>query len=256
VLAWLVTRKSIPLPFAVMQPARETAILIVYLVPLTAYLAWGRNLLSRFTIPQPRLSLLILAIKLLIFVAIPAAILRLGWKYRWRELFVLKGARRHWRAALWMSLAMIAFQCLFGRGLVDIRQSGLAPRTLAIGAPLIYLFLLLEVGLVEEFFFRVLLQSRLAAWLKSETAGIVGMALLFGLAHAPGFYFRSGASQEALGVHASWLMAIGYSIVITSVAGFFLGVLWMRTRNLLLVMVVHAAGDLVPNLVPMLKNWL
>jgi len=51
-------------------------------------------------------------------------------------------------------------------------------------------------------------------------------------------------------------MAIGYSVVITSVAGFFLGVLWMRTRNLLLLMAVHAAGDLVPNFVPMLKNWI
>ena len=255
-LAWLVTRKLVPLPFAVMQPARETATLLIYLVPLTAYLAWGRNLLGRFAIPEPRLSVAILLIKLLLFVAIPATLLLIGWKYRGRELFVFQGSGRHWRAALWMSVAMIAFQCLFGRGLTEIRQSGFSPGVLAVGAPLIYLFLLLEVGLVEEFFFRVLLQSRLAAWLKSEAAGIVGMSILFGLAHAPGFYYRAGATQEALGQHASWLLAIGYSIVITSVAGFFLGVLWMRTRNLLLLMIVHAAGDFVPNFVPMLKNWI
>ena len=42
-------------------------------------------------------------------------------------------------------------------------------------------------------------------------------------------------------------MAIGYSIVITSVAGFFLGVLWARTRNFLVLVLVHAAADLLPN---------
>jgi membrane protease YdiL (CAAX protease family) len=51
-------------------------------------------------------------------------------------------------------------------------------------------------------------------------------------------------------------MAVCYSIVITSVAGVFLGVLWARTRNLILVMAVHAAGDWLPNLVPTIKNWL
>jgi membrane protease YdiL (CAAX protease family) len=254
-LAWFVTRKAVPLSFAVMQPARESQMLLLYLLPLTAYLAWGRNLLGRWAIPEPRLSVVILLIKLLMFVAVPAVILLLIWKYRWQELFVFRSAARHWPAALWMSVAMIGFQSVFGRGPTDIRESGFSPRVLVTAAPLIYLFLLLEVGLVEEFFFRVLLQSRLAAWLKSETAGIVGMSILFGLAHAPGLYYRAVATHEALGGRPSWLMAIGYSIVITSTAGFFLGVLWMRTRNLLLLMVVHAAGDLLPNLVPMLKNW-
>lgn len=86
-------------------------------------------------------------------------------------------------------------------------------------------------------------------------AEIVFMALLFGLAHAPGLYFRSAATLEGLGPHPSWLVAIGYSIAVTSVAGIFLGVLWMRTRNLLVVMLVHAAGDLLPNLVQFVRAW-
>lgn len=256
ILAWIVTRNAIPLPFAVMHPARESGMLLLYLLPTTAYLSWGRNLLGRFRMPEPRLSVLILVIKLSVFVAIPAAILLIIWKYRWQELFVFKNAASHWHAALWMSLAMLVFQCVFGRGIRDIQQSGFPVSTLVTAAPLVYFFLLLEVGLVEEFFFRVLLQSRLSAWLKSEAAGIVGMSILFGLAHAPGFYYRAVATQEALGGHPSWLMAIGYSIVITSTAGLFLGVLWMCTRNLLLLMIVHAAGDFIPNLVPMLRNWL
>jgi membrane protease YdiL (CAAX protease family) len=254
--AWLTTRKSVPLPFTVKQPGRETRLLLLYMLPLIAYLAWGRNASVLTTLPEPRQSIAILAIKLLLFVAIPAAMLSLTCGYRWRELFVFAGASRHLWPALWMSAAIIAFQCVLGRGLTEIRHSGFAASTLVLATPLLYAFLLLEVGLVEEFFFRVLLQTRLSAWLKSKMGGIVGMALLFGLMHAPGLYYRSGATQEGVGAHPSWLVAIGYSVVITSVAGFFLGVLWMRTRNLLLVMAVHAAGDLVPNFVPMLKNWI
>jgi len=255
-LSWWVTRNSIALPFAVKQPRSETILLLLYLLPLVLYLTWGRNALALGTISEPRQSVIVVLIKLLLFVAIPAGMLALASGYRWRELFVFEGARRHVWPTLSMSLALVAFQCVFGRGLGEIRHAGFGPLTLIVGAPLIYLFLLVEVGLVEEFFFRVLLQSRLAMWLKSEMGGIVGMALLFGLAHAPGLYYRSAATQEAVGQHPSWLMAIGYSVVITSVAGFFLGVLWARTRNLLFVMAVHAAGDLVPNLVPMLKNWI
>ncbi len=101
---------------------------------------------------------------------------------------------------------------------------------------------------MEEFFFRGLVQARLAALFRSELWALVAMALIFGLAHAPGFYLRPEATGETLGSHPSMIIAIGYSIVITSVTGFFLGILWIRTRNLLLLALIHAAGDLLPNL--------
>jgi membrane protease YdiL (CAAX protease family) len=50
-------------------------------------------------------------------------------------------------------------------------------------------------------------------------------------------------------------MAIGYSIVMTSLAGLFLGVLWMRTKNFAVVVIAHAATDLLPNLVPLVKAF-
>jgi len=95
----------------------------------------------------------------------------------------------------------------------------------------------------------------MAALLGSELAGLVAMALIFGLAHAPGFYLRPEATGEALGANPSVLTAIGYSIVVTSVTGFFLGILWIRTRNLLLLALVHAAGDLLPNLAETIRLW-
>ena len=91
--------------------------------------------------------------------------------------------------------------------------------------------------------------------LRSQAGGIVLASLLFGLAHAPGSLSSTRGTQEAVGAHPSWLMAVGYSIVVTSVAGVFLGVLWARTRNLLLVMAVHAAGDWLPNLLQTIRNW-
>ena len=61
------------------------------------------------------------------------------------------------RAALWMSLVLLLFQSVFGRGVSEIRHSGLPVWVVAVGLPFAYVWLLVEVGLVEEFFFRALL---------------------------------------------------------------------------------------------------
>ena len=256
-LAWWFTRRAEPLPLAVRQPDREAMLLAAYLVAVAAFIAWGLNFIESGVRTEPLKSVVILAAKLAVFVLIPFALFRELWGYRIRD-FLLPSSewRRHVRPALWMALIMILFQLVFGRGLSEIRHSGVSTWALIVGIPLAYAWLLIEVGLVEEFFFRTLLQSRLSAWLHSEAGGVVLMSLLFGLAHAPGLHYRTGKTLEAVGSHPSWLMAVGYSIVITSVTGFFLGVLWARTRNLLLLMAVHAAGDLVPNLAPMIRNWL
>ena len=49
-------------------------------------------------------------------------------------------------------------------------------------------------------------------------------------------------------------MAIGYSIVVTSVAGFMFGVLWARTRNFAVVVVAHGIADLLPNILPTIQS--
>ena len=108
---------------------------------------------------------------------------------------------------------------------------------------------------MEEFFFRVLLQERLAVVLRSPWGGLVVAALLFGLMHAPGFYLRSASAQEGLGAHPTLAMAVGYSLVMTSLAGLFLGVLWMRTKNLAVLVIAHAATDFLPSLVPWVKTF-
>jgi len=251
-ISLLATRGVASLPYHVLRPARESAILVMYLAVVTIVLVWGFPGVARIT-TEPLHSMAVLGLKLAIFVVPGAMFLASGYKIgelapvslRWPAL----------RPALWMSLAVLLMQSFLGRGLHDIRSAHFPVWVIALAAPLSFAWLLIEVGVVEEFFFRVLLQERLATVLRSSWGGLVLAALLFGLVHAPGFYLRTAATQEPLGSHPSLLMAVGYSIVMTSLAGLFVGVLWMRTRNFAVVIIVHAAGDFLPNLVPWVKAF-
>ena len=253
-LSLLSTRRVSALPYAVIQPAWETTALLVYLAVVAIVLVWGFGAVARIQ-SEPLHTVVLLGVKLATCVLAPAAMLLVSGRYGIRELAPVSF---HWaalRPALWMSLAVFAMQALLGRGIHDIRQAHFPVWTLAVAAPLSFAWLVVEVGVVEEFFFRVLLQERLAAVLRSPCGGLVVAAVLFGLVHAPGLYLRTAATQESIGPHPSLLMAVGYSIVMTSLAGLFVGVLWLRTRNFAVVVLVHAAGDLLPNLVPWIKAF-
>ena len=253
-LAILATRRVQPVPYAVRKPGTEAAVLVTYLAMVAWVLVSGFGRIARIG-AEPLHTVVLLSVKLLVFVVLPAAIaLRLG-RYRLAEIMPVSLKWRDLRPALWMSLAALLMQALLGRGLHDILEAHLPLWVLAVAAPLSFIWLMIEVGVVEEFFFRVLLQERLAAVLRSPWGGLVVAAVLFGLVHAPGFYSRPAATQEALGSHPSLFMAVGYSIVLTSLAGLFLGVLWMRTKNFAVVLIVHAATDLLPNLVPWVKTF-
>jgi uncharacterized protein len=253
-LAMLTTRRVSTLPYVVRQPGVETAVLMMYLAVIAWVLVSLFDRVARIR-TEPLHSVVLLGVKLVTVVGFPAALMLAFGHYRIAELAPVWLKWRDLRPALWMSLAALLMQSTLGRGLHDIREAHLPVWIVAVATPLSFAWLIVEVGLVEEFFFRVLLQERLAAVLRSAWGGLVVAAVLFGLVHAPGFYLRTAATQEFLPSHPSLLMAIGYSIVMTSLAGLFLGVLWMRTKNLAVLVIVHAAGDLLPNLVPWAKAF-
>jgi membrane protease YdiL (CAAX protease family) len=253
-LAMLATRRVSALPHVVRQPGIETAFLVMYLGVIAWVLVSGFGRVARIG-TEPLHSVVLLSVKLPAVVAFPAAIAMTLGHYRIAELMPISLRWHELRPALWMSLAALLMQSFLGRGLHDIREAHLPVWVLAVATPLSFIWLMIEVGVVEEFFFRVLLQERLAAVLRSPWGGLVVAAVLFGLVHAPGFYLRSAATQEALGSHPPLFLAVGYSIVLTSLAGLFLGVLWMRTKNFAVLIIVHAAGDLLPNLVPWVKAF-
>src|SRR5271169_4811962 len=253
--AWLLTLGVTPLPYLIRKPQRETVTLLAYLVPLAVFIAYGFSAIHRSVPGEPADSLAILVAKLAVFVVIPAWFMMAQFGYTVRELVPMSTKTSHMLVFIGMSLVLLVFQSVAGRGLRDITAAHVPEEKLLFGVPLVFLWLVLEVGVVEEFFFRVLLQSRLSAALRSELGGIVVVSLIFGLVHAPGLYLRTDITQEGLAAHPSLLMAVGYSIVITSVAGFFLGVLWARTRNFLVLILVHAATDLLPNTLPTLRAF-
>jgi len=253
-LAMLATRRVSALPYVVREPGVETAVLVMCLVVIAWVLVSGLGRVARIR-TEPLHLVVVLGVKLVIAVGFPAAIMLAVGHYRLVELVPISLKWRELRPALWMSLAALLMQSFLGQGLHDIREAHLPVWALAVATPLSFAWLIMEVGVVEEFFFRVLLQERLAAMLRSPWGGLVVAAVLFGLAHAPGYYLRAAAAREAPGSHPSPFMAVGYSIVMISLAGLLMGVLWMRTKNFVVVVLVHAAGDLLPNLVPWVKAF-
>ena len=251
--AWLFTVRVSRLEYVVANPMAELAAVAALLIPASVFITWGLEFLHRYVPSDPEKAVMILAAKLAVFVVFPAIVMRKQFGYSLRKLAPISLRASHLLAAFGMSVLLLAFQAVLGRGLRDIAGAHLPVVALLWGVPLTFIWLILEAGAVEEFFFRVLLQTRLSGVLKSELGAVVLMSLIFGLAHAPGIYLRTGITQEGL-QNPSLLMAVGYSIVVTSVAGFFLGVLWARTRNFAVVVIVHAAGDLLPNVLPTLHS--
>ncbi len=180
-LALLVTRRAQPLPLAVKSPAAELGLLLAWMLPLAAFLVWGLGTLRSAVPTEPAQSLAIAAAKLMMVVVIPGLLCMRGWGYRIGELAPVGLRWNQLKPALCMSLAGLLMQGVLGRGLRDLSQAQVPVLIAAIAAPLAFLWLALEVGLVEEFFFRVLLQTRLARVFGSELSGIIAAAALFGL---------------------------------------------------------------------------
>jgi len=264
-VAWLGTLRARPLTLFVRRSAGEMIVLALCLAIVALYLIWGTAisdaLLPADWMASPRVKFLVILFrKLIVFVAIPFLSFRFMFGYRWRDfglqwegLRALKG--NHLAVVVVLSAAILLFQYFLGQGAAPIRHGELSAAQLALGIPLCFVWLFIETGLVEEFFFRGLVQTRCAVWLKSEVSGVAVMALLFGLAHAPGFILRHAGLEEAIGANPSPADAIAYSIVILSVGGIFFGIVWARTKNLWSVMFIHAATDLLPNLKSFVVTW-
>lgn len=264
-IAWLTTRHAIALPISIRSGVPELTVLIAYVVAVSLYLIgspqWiDQHLPGQWNNSQQIKFFFTLAKKLFVFVAIPFTIFRFCFGYRLRDFGIQQRGLRalcggHLPVVLAVGGAFLAFQYFVSGGGAAFRREHFTVFQLLLGLPLCFMWLLLEAGLVEEFFFRGLIQSQLAAAFKSEVSGIVLMSLIFGLAHAPGFIFRHAGELEGLGPNPSALDAIAYSIVVVAVSGITLGVIWARTKNLFALMLVHAAGDLLPNFGSFIRTW-
>jgi membrane protease YdiL (CAAX protease family) len=220
-----------------------------------AVLGFGFSALNAALPDDPQQSLAKLALKLFTMLALPWLLMRWHDPDQRQPLRADLSWRRHGRGLIGLGIALLIFQAVFGRGLQTLGDLHLAAATLVWAVPATLVWLAVEAGLCEEFLFRVFLQTRLAAALKSEFGAICLGALVFGLAHAPGLYLRGQALMEGAGAHPTLPWALAYSVAIISPAGLLFGTIWARTRSLGLVVALHALTDLLPNLAPFVQMW-
>jgi membrane protease YdiL (CAAX protease family) len=251
-----VTRGATPRPVEVRRPGPELAAVTAYLVVFAAvFLGWGLSALRAAVPGEPQRSVVLLVAKLAAMVLAPALVL-VATGHGWRELLRFhRPDRVERRALLVMGVLLLLLQLVAGRGPKLIEALPQPAWAIALAAPFALAWMCLEAGLTEEFLFRVAFQTRAAAWLRSETAGLVAMAVLFGLAHAPGYVLRGAHAMEGFASAPDPLTAAAYSIVVVSPVGLAFGVLWARTRSLLLVVLLHGWTDLVPNLAEFVRTW-
>lgn len=125
-----------------------------------------------------------------------------------------------------VAIAAFAVQALLGSQFKRLLGGDSTDTQRLLGGVLCFAWMSLEAGLVEEFFFRWFLQSRLAARLGSEVSGLFLGALVFGLAHAPGILLRGADAVEGLGDAPGLATTLAYVVVTQGVAGLVFGVLW------------------------------
>jgi membrane protease YdiL (CAAX protease family) len=255
-VAWLVSRGAKAPPAVVKHPGREAFAVLGYLAAFAVVvLGWLLSDVRALAPHEPMQSVAILAAKLVTMVALPAWLFtRLGVRSS-----SLLAPRRfglvEWRVFAVMGLLLLGLQAFAGRGFQSLRALDTPGWKVALFVLPAWAWLTIETGLCEEFLFRVLLQTRLAVALRSETAGVLAMSLLFGLAHAPGYVLRGAHAMEGMTQAPDPWTAAAYAIVVVSPLGLVFGVLWARTRNLALVALLHGLADLPPNLAPFLRAW-
>jgi membrane protease YdiL (CAAX protease family) len=264
-IAFSASRSSVAVFENKPEQNKEVLVLFSILIYITLFLTFGGDWIKqliprRFLENMKALEIITISKKILFFVLIPFIAYKSIYKFNLRdfglivrpkELFTVKNAI----ILFTMASLILLFQFFLGNGAKPVREGLLTTKQLLLGLPLLFFWLFFEVGLVEEFFFRGLVQSRLTVITKSEIGGIILSGLFFALAHAPGYYLRGGGTLDNLGLHPSIFISIGYSIILLSVLGFFLSIIWSRTKNLWLVMAIHAFGDLLPNLADFVKTW-
>jgi membrane protease YdiL (CAAX protease family) len=256
-LAWVLTFGIKPMEITITRPVAEAIVAMLLVVAIAAYLVYGRTWVdglvpdtthggSDFTHEAAKT-----VSKLAAFVLLPVIIFRLVFgqglaSFGLSRAAFARLAGRDGLAALVIGAAICVFQFYVGNAAAPIRGGTVSGTQLWLGGALTFAWLIIEVGLVEEFFFRGLVQTRLAAAFRSELAGLFLMALIFGLVHAPGMVLRGAGGTEGLGTGVDPFTAAAYVIAIQSVAAIFLGLVWMRTHSLPAVMIIHAATDLLP----------
>ena len=152
--------------------ASKLIVLSGYIIALSLYLIGGpqwidQHLPSEWTDSLRIKSVITLAKKLIVFVAIPFAIFRFSFGYRVRDFGVQREGLRALRGSHLLVVLVVggvfaAFQYFFSGGSASFRHGHFTTYQLLLGLTLCFIWLFVEAGLVEEFFSAVLSNRTLA----------------------------------------------------------------------------------------------
>jgi len=253
-LAWGLTRKARPGAIDVARPGLELGAVLAYLaVYAVAFLGWGMGALREALPPGQGQDLAVLAVKLLVHVVGPALLLTALGARLWPLVGGAAAARGFWPALIVLGLVLLGLLAAISPSLKQIVALHPPVQDLVWAAPLAFVWLALEAGLCEEFLFRAVLQSRLSAVLRSEVGAVVIGGLVFALCHAPGLYLRG--SPDVDGYSTDPMQVVAFTIATLSPIALLFGLIWARTRNLLLVVLLHASVDVLPQIPETLRVW-
>jgi len=252
--AWLLTRGANAPRIEVTRPRTESGAVLIYLalyaILFTGFgMTWARQAFP----PGPEQETLVLGLKLAAHVVLPALLLIfLGAKLGPITQLGLSG-RKFWRTLIVLALIILAIVCVITQSLKEI--SGIPPtfEIMIWAAPLGFLWMTLEAGVTEEFLFRGVVQTRLTSWFNSAWAGVIVTSVAFGLAHAPGLFMRGGPGVD--GWSTDPLQVIAHTITVLSPIGLTFGLIYARTKSLLLVVLLHGLVDWLPNLANFVETW-
>jgi len=137
------------------------------------------------------------------------------------------GWGRHW--SFFVLASLLVFSCIaipLGTGMHFIQFSPQWTQWKSL--PLLSLSILFFTAWPEEFLFRGLLQNMLARASNSELTGWWNASILFGLSHITNMGFPN------------WKY-----VILASIAGFFYGWTWRKTRSIFASALVHAGVDVL-----------
>jgi membrane protease YdiL (CAAX protease family) len=253
-LAWALTRGAAPPGPPVRRPGVELAVLAAFLVVYAVgFLGFGLSAVREAFEAGRAQESAVLTAKLIVHVLAPAVLLALVGAPVLRMFAVRAGHFWFWRTFLGLAAILLGLLAVVTPSLRNIAALEPTVATLAWAAPLAFLWISLEAGLCEEFLFRAGLQSRLEAVTRSPVAAVLVTSTVFALAHAPGLYLRGGPGVD--GWSTDPLQVAAFTIATLSPVSIFFGVLWVRTRSLLLCVLLHGAIDFLPNLPEFLRLW-
>lgn len=252
--AWALTRHANPPTPALRRPGVELAALTLFLLAYAiVFLGWGLGALREALPPGRVQESVVLAVKLSVHVAIPAALIVLVGG-RVAPMFATRIAPAvFWRTLIVISAVLTGLLAVVTPSLTQLAALQPSMATLAWAAPASFVWIALEAGLCEEFLFRAGLQQRLEAVTRSPVAAILVTSAVFALAHAPGLFLRGGPGVD--GWSTDPLQVAAFTIATLSPISILFGVLWLRTRSLLLCVLLHAMVDFLPNLPDFVRMW-